>query len=165
MKPTFEVLTNCRFYLEVKLQNIPGSHDEIDGYFMECQGFQRSQEIIEIVEVTPQQWGKSQQAKFGRVVRTKIPGNSKSDNIILKRGLTISLAMWNWLKEVEEGNWSKQKKDGDLTIYDQGGEEQARFRFLGGWPVKYKLSGFKAGSNEFEIEEIELAVDEFIRVK
>ncbi|MTJ10512.1 MULTISPECIES: phage tail protein [unclassified Anabaena] len=163
--PKFEVLTNSRFYLEIKLSDIPGSKDEIDGYFMECQGFQRTQEVIEIVEVTPQKWGKNEDAKFGRPVRTKIPGNSKHDNIILKRGLTISLTMWNWLKAVEQGEWAKQKRDGELIVYDQGAEEQARFRFTGAWPTKYKIAGFKAGGNEFEIEEVELAIDEFIRVK
>ena len=163
--PKFEYLTASRFYLEIKLNDISGSNDDIDGYFMECQGFQRSQEVIEIAEVTPQRWGKNDTAKYGRVVRTKIPGNSKCDNITLRRGLTISLSMWNWLKAVEQGNWYKQKRDGDLIIYDQGSQERARYRFIGAWPVKYKISGVKAGSNEFEIEEVELAVDEFSRVE
>jgi phage tail-like protein len=163
--PKFEVLTSSRFYLEIKLNDIQGARDEIDGYFMECQGFKRTQEVIEIAEVTPQKWGKNGVAKYGKVVRTKIPGNSKSDNIVLRRGLTISPTIWNWLKAVEEGDWAKQRRDGDLIIYNQGGEEQARFRFTGAWPTSYKLSGVKAGSNEFEIEEIELVVDDFIRVK
>jgi hypothetical protein len=30
-----EILTNSRFYLELKLD---GSKDSVDGYFMECQG-------------------------------------------------------------------------------------------------------------------------------
>jgi phage tail-like protein len=158
---TYEVLSNARFYLEI---HVDGSDDRIDGYFMECQGFKRTQEVVEICEVTSQNWGKKGKSK-GRVVRTKVPGNVKSENIILRRGLTVSQALWDWFKAVEQGKWSEQCRDGDIAIYTQGAEEAARFRFQGAWPTNYKLSDFKAGSGEFEIEELELAVDEFIRVK
>lgn len=161
MADQFELLTTARFYLELKLD---GSQEPIDGYFMECQGFKRSQEMVEICEVTPQKWGKHN-AKTGRVVRTKIPGNPKSENIILRRGMTISLTMWKWFKAVEEGDWAKQRRDGDLVIYNQGAEERARFRFQGAWPMSYKIADVKAGSNEFEVEELELSVDEFTRIK
>ena len=161
MADQFELLTTARFYLELKLD---GSQEPIDGYFMECQGFKRSQEMVEICEVTPQKWGKHN-AKTGRVVRTKIPGNPKSENIILRRGMTISLTMWKWFKAVEEGEWAKQRRDGDLVIYNQGAEERARFRFQGAWPMSYKIADVKAGSNEFEVEELELSVDEFTRIK
>lgn len=155
-----EFLSNSRFYVEITLQ---GSLEAIDGYFMECSGLSRSQEVIEIVEVTPQVWGKSGSTK-GRVVRTKIPGNVKSDNITLKQGLNVSMTMWNWLKAVENGNWSSQLRDGDLTIYDQASIEKARFRFNGAWPVRYKISDFKADSGEFAIAEVELSVNDFLRI-
>lgn len=156
-----EILTACRFYMEFHLD---GSQEPIDGYFMECQGFQRSQEVIEICEVTRQKWGKNGTAS-GRVVRTKMPGNPKSENVVLRRGLTISMTMWKWFNAVEEGKWADQLKNGDLTIYNQGAEEQARFRFKGAWPTRYKIADVKGGSNELEIEEVELSVDEFLRIK
>ena len=177
----YELFITSQYYLEVKLK---GSDDKIDGFFMECHGFKRSQEVIEICEVTPQQWGKHDPPpKHGRVVRTKIPGNSKIDNIILKRGMTISPTMWNWFKLVEEGDWANQFRDGDLTIYGYGSEgasstsasssgggssrvrTQARFRFTGAWPVSYKIADVKADSNEFQLEELELAVNSFYRVQ
>ena len=157
----YEVLTKARFYLELKLQ---GSNDMIDGYFMECKSFKRSQELIEHCEVAAQKWG-SAPAQRGRVIRTKMPGNSKSDNIILHSGMTISPTMWRWFQDVEQGNWAKQCRDGDLTLYDQAGEVQSRFRFLGAWPVSYKIADVNADSSDFQIEEVELAVDEFMRVQ
>lgn len=140
-----------------------GSDDRVDGYFMECSGFQRKQDVVEFSHVTPQKWGKDSTAA-GRVVRTKIPGNSSCNNLVLKRGMTLSTAMWDWFRSVERGNWATQRRDGDLVIYDQGAIEQARFRFLRAFPVQYKISDVRAGNSEFEIEEIELAVDEFTRV-
>ena len=155
-----EYLTSSTFYVEITLQ---GSLEKIDGYFMECTGLSRSQEAIEIVEVTPQVWGKTGATK-GRVVRTKIPGNVKSENITLKQGLNISMTMWNWLKAVEDGKWSEQLRDGDITVYDQSATEKARFRFNGAWPIRYKVSDFKADSSEFSITEIELSVSDFLRI-
>lgn len=158
---TYEVLTNSRFYLELRLQD---SNDLIDGYFMECQGFKRTQEVIEIAEVSAQKWG-SKNAQKGRVIRTKIPGNVKSENITLKYGMTLSPTMWQWFQAVEVGNWAKQFRNGDLTIYNQKGDVQARFRFLGAWAVSYKIGDVQAGGSDFQVEEVELAIDEFIRVK
>ena len=159
--PELEILTTNRFYLELKLD---GSVEPVDAYFMECQGFKRTQEVIEVCEVTPQKWGKAG-TTVGRVVRTKVPGNVKSNNLILRRGMTSSITVWNWFNEVEQGGWAKQRKNGDLVIYNQGSEEQARFRFLGGWPTSFKISDVKAGGKDFAIEEMELAVEEFTRVK
>ncbi|MBH8575150.1 phage tail protein [Nostocaceae cyanobacterium CENA369] len=153
-----EILTNSRFYLELKLD---GSQEPIDGYFMECQGFKRTQDVIEVAEVTPQQWG---QAKAGLVVRTKIPGNVKTNNLVLRRGMTISMTMWKWFKAVEEGNWAKQRRDGSLVIYNQGAVETARFEFRRAWPSSYKITDLNASANEFEVEEMELAVEELIRL-
>ncbi len=158
--PDYEVLTTSRFYLELKLK---GSKDLIDGYFMECQGFKRSCDVIEICEVTSQLWGTKNESK-GRMVRTKIPGNSKNDNIILKSGMTISDTIWKWFARVESGHWATSCMDGDITVYGQGGAVQARFSFKDAWPMRYKISDLKASGNEFQVEELELAVSEFTRV-
>ncbi|MGB3191282.1 MAG: phage tail protein [Limnoraphis sp.] len=154
-----ELLTAARFYLELKLE---GSQEPVDATFLECRGFKRTQEVIEFCEVTPQQWG-SKPAKSGRVVRTKVPGNSKAENIILRRGMTNSKTLWKWFNAVEEGNWAKQLRDGSLVIYDQAGQEQARFEFRGAWPTRYSAMDVSASSSEIEIEELELAVETLTR--
>lgn len=157
--PGTEILTAHRFYLELQLD---GSTDGVDGIFLECQGFQRTQEVIEICEVTPQQWGNGQTK--GLVVRTKIPGNVKSGNITLRRGMTASMALWNWFDQVQAGNWAKQRKEASLTIYDQQAIMQARFDLFGAWPTGYKLADVSARSTDIEIEEVEVAFEEFKRV-
>jgi phage tail-like protein len=154
-----EILTNCRFYIELKLD---GSEDPVDAYFMECKGFKRTQDIIEVCEVTPQRWGK---AKSGQVVRTKVPGNAKSSNLVLRRGMTKSITVWKWFEAVEQGNWAEQLRDGSLSIYDQGGNQQAIFQFQGAWPTSYTVSDFSASNGDMEIEEMEVAVTTFTRQK
>lgn len=155
--PGTEILTASRFYLELQLD---GSIDQVDGTFLECQGFQRTQEVIEICEVTPQQWGSAQK---GLVVRTKLPGNVKSGNITLRRGMTTSMALWNWFDQVQAGNWANQRKAASLTIYGQAATMQARFDLFGAWPTSYKLADVDARSTGIEIEEVEVAFEEFKR--
>jgi phage tail-like protein len=154
-----EILTAHRFYLGLTLD---GQQDNVDGFFLECQGFKRTQDAIEIAEVTLNKWGASDK---GQVVRTKIPGNVKSGNITLKRGMTNSLAIWKWFEAVQEGKWADQRKNASLTIYDQSGKEQARFELAGAWPASYKIADVNARSGEIEIEEIEVVYEEFKRVK
>ncbi len=153
-----ELLIASRFYLELKLD---GSDDTIDATFLECQGFKREHDVADIHEVTPETWAN---AKMGRVARVRLPGNTKTENIILRRGMTTSITLWNWFSAVEEGKWSEQCRDGSLVIYNQAAEEQARFNFTGAWPLRYQASDVSAKSSEMEIEELEMAVEKFIRV-
>ncbi|MEM9213261.1 MAG: phage tail protein [Cyanobacteria bacterium P01_F01_bin.150] len=154
-----ELLLASRFYMELTLD---GGDDKVDATFLECAGFERSLEMAQLHEVAPEQWGDS---KVGRVVQVQIPGNAKTENIVLKRGLTSSMTLWNWFAAVESGQWSKQCRDGSLVIYDQGGTEQARFNFTGAWPLRYKAADLSAQSTDMEIEELEMAVEALVRVK
>ncbi len=153
-----EILTASRFYLELSLD---GSNQSVDGIFMDCKGFKCSQEVIEVCEVTPNKWGK---ADKGMVIRTKIPGNVKTNNIVVRRGLISSLALWKWFEETQKGNWATQRRDGSLQIYNQKGKAKARFQFLNGWASSYSLSDLSASSTDYEIEELEIACEVFKRV-
>ena len=153
-----EILTASRFYLQLSLD---GSNQSVDGIFMDCKGFKCSQEVIEVCEVTPNKWGK---ADKGMVRRTKIPGNVKTNNIVLSRGMISSTALWKWFEETQKGNWAKQRRDGSLKVYNQKGETQAQFDFLNAWATSYKISDLSASSNDYEIEELEIACEVFKRV-
>lgn len=155
-----EILTACRFYLALELK---GSQQPVDGYFLECRGFKATQDVIEVCEATPQRWGT--QGERGRIIRTKVPGNLKANNVTLRRGLTLSTTLWEWFNQVQTGNWHQQRKDGALSIYDQAGSIQARFNFEGAWPVGYSVADVSAASSEVEIEEVELACEVFLRTQ
>lgn len=156
-----EILSTCRFYLELKLE---GSKDSVDGYFMECSGFKVTQDVVTLSQVTPQKWGKNGNAT-GRVVSTKMPGNSNVTNLVLKRGLTCSMTFWNWMEAVQDGKWADQRRDGSLVIYDQSSSEQFRMEFQGAWPVSYSIADVKASQGDLEVEEVEIAVENLKRVK
>ncbi|MCP2730637.1 phage tail protein [Limnofasciculus baicalensis] len=156
-----EILMNCRFYFELHLE---GSNESVDAFFMECKGFKTSQQVIEICEVTPNKWGASGNA-VGEVVRTKIPGNLSFTNMTLRRGLTLSMTLWNWLESVQTGNWKKQRRDGSIQLYTHGAKEEFRFEFKRAWPVSYNITDLKSDPGEIEMEELEIAVEELKRIK
>lgn len=133
-------------------------------FFLECRGFQRTQEVIEVCEVTPQSWGSGGQS-HGRVVRTKVPGNVKSGNLTLRRGMTFSATFWKWFQQVQDGNWTKQRKNVSLIIYDQASIAVAKFDLAKAWPTSYKFTDVNARSTEIEIEELEVAFEDFVRDK
>lgn len=158
-----EILTACRFYLGLTLD---GSTNDIDCHFLECRGFQQTQAPIEICEVTANKWGQAKTGQVaGQTVRTKLPGNVKCGNLTLRRGMTSSKELWDWFAAVQEGNWKKQRRLAALSIYNQAAEEVARFELAGAWPSSYKITDVNARSTEIEIEELEIAFEEFKRVK
>lgn len=164
--PTFpEIFATSRFEIALHLD---GSKDLVDAVFQECQGFKRTQKSIEIYEVTPPKLTKGKAINtqgHPQIIQTKIPGNVEISNITLKRGMTESMAFWEWFQSVEEGNWAKRrKKNGTLTIYNLCRTAAARFEFHRAWPISYKIGDFSATKEEHEIEELELAVESFIRV-
>lgn len=155
-----ELLLASRFYFELSLK-LKGGNDTVDAVFLECQKFQKNQKIIEIVEVAKTQWAN---AKKGQLVTTKIPSRSTVDNLVLKRGLTDSLALWQWFTDIESGKWDEDHiSAGSLNVFDQGGAVKAKFDFTGAWPTRYSTSDMNAQSSEMAIEELELAVDGFTR--
>lgn len=155
-----EILATHRFYVGLLLD---GRKEDSDCYFLECQGFKRTQDAIEVCEVTPNKWGV--EAK-GLVVRTKIPGNVKSGNITLKRGtIANSMVFWKWFEEVQNSQWAKKRQLMALSIYNQANQEQARFELAGAWPASYKIADLNARSTDLHIEELEIAFEEFKRVK
>jgi phage tail-like protein len=146
------------FCLGLKLD---GSSDVVDAIFLECLGFDYTQDLIEFSEVTSGRWGKASKGKF---VRTKLPGNTRTGNVTLRRGMSSSETLWNWFQLVEDGNWAKQRKNAFLIIYEDG-MPQARFELTAAWPMGYKISDVKSNSQEIEIEEVEVAYEGFKRVK
>lgn len=153
-----EYLPSYRFMLQM---DIDGGNSRESLTFRECIGLELAQDLISIYEVTPQQWAI---ANLGRVVRTKIPGNIKVENLIFRRGMTNSETLWNWIEAVYSGGWSQQRRDGSLAIYDQAGVAQLRLDIIGAWPVRYQAADVRSDGDLIEIEELEVAFDMIERV-
>lgn len=127
----------------------------IVGAFQECTGMGSENEVIEYKASGPK----------GQFVIHKVPGRLKWNNITLKRGITDAMDLWDWRKRVEEGQVEEARKDGSIVMFDQTGQEMARWNFTNAWPSKLSGPSANAGENATAIEELEITHEGYERVK
>ena len=125
----------------------------IAGYFTEISGVGSEHEIIEhkVVDAT------------GHESVQKIPGRLKWGDITLKRGVTSSMDIWDWRRQVEEGKMKDARKNGSIVMLDREYSPVARWNFEMGWPSKVNGPTLKADSNEFAIEELVIVHEGIMR--
>jgi phage tail-like protein len=120
---------------------------EIDGVliaqFKEISGASSEVQVIEHREVKP----------GGLPFITKLPGVHKWGDITLKKGKTQDMALWNWMKQVQQGDISGARRHGSIVFYDTQHGEVARLNFENGWPSKVSVGTVSADSNDILLEE------------
>lgn len=122
-------------------------HVEIDGIsraaFQEASGFDSTIDVVEHREggdnTTPR----------------KLPGMTKYSNIVLKRGITDDVELYQWHRDTVQGN--VQRRNGSIVLLDRQGNEQVRWNFLNAWPTKWDGPDLNAEGNDVAIETLELA--------
>jgi phage tail-like protein len=121
---------------------------EIDGVelasFRKCSGVEAETETIEYKEAT----------KDGKMIIRKVPGAMKWSDITLERRIDESKALWEWRKQVQEGDVDAARRTGSIVIKDSTHTEVARWNFEQGWPSKWTGAELDAGSNEIATEKL-----------
>jgi phage tail-like protein len=85
----------------------------------------------------------------------KLPGEAKFSNIVLKRGMTSDLSLWNWMRETLEAQVSRRSMS--VVLLNDAGEEVMRFNFKDAWPVKWSGPNLNADGSDVAIETLEIA--------
>ena len=116
----------------------------ISGYFTECSGLGSEHEVIEHKVIDEQ----------GREVVQKIPGRMKWNDIALKRGITDNMDIWQWRKQVEDGDVEGARHNGSIVMFDQELKEVARWNLERAWPLKVSGPSLRSDSSEIGIEEL-----------
>lgn len=127
----------------------------ISGAFRECSGIGSENEVVESKASGPK----------GEFILKKVPGRMKWNNITLKRGITDTMDLWKWRQLVEEGKVDEARKNGSIVMFNQKGDEMARWDFTNAWPSKLTGPSANATNNELAIEELELVHESYKRVK
>jgi phage tail-like protein len=127
-----------RFNFRVQLDGVDS------GAFSEVSGLDSVTEVIEY------RTGDSKTTSS-----VKLPGLTKYPNIVLKRGITRDLSLWQWRKTVVDGN--TDRRNGAIILLDEARNEVLRWTFRNGWPVKWEGPDLDASSSEVAIETIEIA--------
>src|SRR4051794_8866078 len=128
---------------------------QIAGAFREMTGMGSESEVVEYKASGPK----------GQYVIQKVPGRMKWNNITLKRGITDTVDMWKWRKLVEDGSMDNARKNGSIVMFNQAGQEIARWEFVRAWPSKITGPTANAGNNEVGIEELEITHEGYARTK
>ena len=58
-----------------------------------------------------------------------------------------------------------ERKTGAIVLYNQGGDEAARWDITGAMCSSYAMSGFEAGATDLAVETVEVAIESLHRVK
>ncbi len=127
----------------------------VTGYFTECSGIGSESEIAEQKVVNEK----------GVQVVLKIPGRLKWGDITLKRGLTSNMQIWDWRKQVEDGQIKGARKNGSIVMFDQELKEIARWNFNNGWPSKVSGPQPKSDGNDISLEELTIVHEYITRAK
>jgi len=127
----------------------------IKGAFRECTGLGSENELVEYKASGPK----------GEYVMLHVPGRMKWNDITLKRGITDDLEMWKWRALVEDGKIDDARKNGSIVMFNQKGDEIARWNFVRAWPSKITGPAANAGTNEVAIEEMVITHEKYERVK
>jgi len=85
-----------------------------------------------------------------------------ASNIVLKRGMTDNLVLWNWYWNAVQG--VIDRKNVSILLLDESGEEKVRWNFEQAYPVKWTGPSLRATANEVAIESLELAHNGLLNV-
>ena len=140
-----DLTTTFKFALEVDNVNI--------GFFRKCAGIESETEIIEFKEAT----------KEGRMIIRKVPGAMKWADITLDRRIDSAKDLWEWRKQVIDGDVDSARRNGSIVAYDSMGAEVARWNFEGGWPSKWKGADFDASANDVATESVTIPHEGLVR--
>ena len=76
-------------------------------------------------------------------------------NLVLKRGLTDAMTLWQWCQDTLQGDVTR--RNGSIVLLDATGQETWRWNFVDAYPVKWSGPSLKADSATVAVETLELA--------
>lgn len=90
---------------------------------------------------------------------TKLSTLTHYGHLVLRRGVTGSLAWYQWWDEARNGGDARRSIS--VTLLDEQGNPVMRWRFLGARPAAYQTSSMDALLAETLFETLEIAFDRF----
>ena len=123
------------------------------GSFRKCSGIESETETIEYKEST----------KDGRMIIRKVPGAMKWSDITLERRIDETTSLWEWRKQVIEGDIDGARRNGAIVAKNSKQDEVARWEFTAGWPSKWTGAEFDAGSNDIATEKVVITHEGLVR--
>ena len=87
----------------------------------------------------------------------KLTGMAKYGNVTLKWGITTSMELYNWHRQIVDGDIVR--KTLAIVSVNERGEDVNRWEIVEAWPTKYDPMDFNAKGNEAGIATLEVACE------
>src|SRR5689334_17967685 len=87
----------------------------------------------------------------------KLTGLRAFSNITLRRGMTRDRDLWNWYRNVLNGQ--EDRRGGAIVLQDELHADVMRWNFEGGWISRWEGPSLNATGNDVAIETIEITVE------
>lgn len=94
----------------------------------------------------------------------KLAGLTRYGNVVLRRGMTTSLDLVHWHRQVVTGQVRNARRNVVVVVQDETGADVSRFAISDAWPVKFEAIELNASGNDVLIESLELANEGIERV-
>ncbi|HEX5427618.1 MAG TPA: phage tail protein [Pedococcus sp.] len=88
----------------------------------------------------------------------KQPGRASYTHLVLSRGLTSNLDLWEWWRAGRNGDPGVDR-DVTVRLLDAAQQPVLSWRFHNAFPVVYQLSPLDTSSGDVVVETVELAFD------
>lgn len=88
----------------------------------------------------------------------KMPGLQKFSNIVLRRGYTGSLSLYEWMEQTRQGDGDSLRSVA-VTLFDEERNPVTRWVFRNAFPVQHSFSILDAMDGSVLVEQMELAFE------
>jgi phage tail-like protein len=90
----------------------------------------------------------------------RFAGQTTFSNLTLKKGMVLDQSIYEWRKQVIDGNLEDALRDITIILISEKGsyEKELSWRFYDTWPCKWEASTFDSMANAIGIETLELAL-------
>jgi phage tail-like protein len=95
-----------------------------------------------------------------QTIAERLPGLQHFGNIILKRGFTQNIDLWNWVKTILAG--VADKRTMSIVLEDAQHNDVIRWNFKNAWPCRWSGPVLRAGTSDIAIETLEICHEGFV---
>jgi phage tail-like protein len=125
------------------------------GFFTGASGIGSLTEVTEQSINTPA-------SKTGTSVK-KLPGRLRWNEVVLRRGITEDMGLWEWRQQVVDGDIDEARKNFSIIILDESLSPVARWEFVNGWPSKIEAPHAGTGTEDMALESLSLVYEQEVR--
>ena len=90
----------------------------------------------------------------------KYPTRAKYPELVLKRGLLKSSAVWNWIRDCIV-DYKIELRNVDIILLNAEHEPLMTWHVIGAWPTKWAVGDLNASNNAYAVESMQLAYQYF----